>query len=154
VKKCDECGLFPANINLTRIQGNESKSLCLCEACAKQHGIHVTPGDAELPNSIPEVAEERVCASCGLKLSDFTGKGWLGCAACYRVFDKEIEEFFRRVHGSLVHNGKKYHKVYGGNDFRRLRHELDNAIMNEEFERAALLRDELHGLNDTGKNER
>jgi protein arginine kinase activator len=88
-----------------------------------------------------------------MKLSEFRSKGRLGCPACYEAFDKEIEMLLKQVHGSSDYRGKKYRctlidEVNKGG-FSQLRMDLDAAIKNEEFERAAVLRDAIHDLNNT-----
>jgi protein arginine kinase activator len=104
------------------------------------------------PHSIPNV-EERKCACCHLKLSSFTSKGRLGCPSCYQAFEKEVEELLQHLHGTTEHRGKQYQAGAGSRvaqgDLSQLTVELDSAIKNEEFERAALLRDAIHGLKNT-----
>ncbi len=152
-KMCDECGKNPANVHLTQIVNDQSAVFHLCEACARQRGIHISiAADAEQQAGAGE--PEVVCPECGLSLTDFREKGWLGCAQCYRAFEKEIDELLMQVHGSRIHKGKPYRRpneasVQGG-DIQRLRHELDNAIRNENFELAAVLRDRINGLIDSG----
>jgi protein arginine kinase activator len=153
MKMCDECGLFPGNIHLTQIVEKGSESFHLCAGCAKRHGIHVTADENEMSVFSQESAENRECPSCRMKLSEFRSKGRLGCPACYEAFDKEIEMLLNQVHGSSDYRGKKYRSTLinevnkGG--LSQLCLDLDAAIKNEEFERAAVLRDAIHDLNTT-----
>jgi protein arginine kinase activator len=158
MKLCDECGLHPANIHLTQIIDNESQSFHLCEECAEKRGIHIAIDDeaASVDAQIApeEESEDIECPACEMKLSDFKNKGRLGCSSCYQSFENEIEELLINVHGSSLHKGKKYHpsevapKESKKEDLTQLKNKLDAAIKNEEFERAALIRDAIHGLND------
>lgn len=157
---CDECGLHPANIYLTQIIDNESQSFRLCEECARKRGIHISIGeemlrdDAPVPESESEVKNVE-CSFCHMKLSEFKNKGWLGCSACYQAFEKEIEDLLLNVHGSSEHKGKHYCHgiVHGSTDSEiiQLRIELDAAIKNEDFERAAMLRDAIYHLKSPKK---
>jgi protein arginine kinase activator len=155
MKLCDDCGLLPATVHLMQVaNGNEPRSFNLCMECAKKRGINITIGEtaaaddaSPVPVQRPAVPE-RECPSCRMKLSDFRSRGRLGCPACYGAFAEEIDTLFRQVHGSSEHKGKKY-RCAGAKDpgegLSRLRFDLASAIKNEEFERAALLRDAIHG---------
>jgi protein arginine kinase activator len=140
---CEECGLLPANVHLTQIVENATQTFHLCEECAKKRGIHVvieTPADAPVP--VQRQEEERTCAVCSRKLSEFRSSGWLGCPSCYEAFFEAIEELLLHVHGSSCHKGKRYCRTAEpGPGLPELRRELETAIKNEDFERAAFLRD-------------
>jgi protein arginine kinase activator len=158
MKMCEECGLHPANIHLTQIVENETQSFHLCEECAQKRGIHLSIDEEAMnakavPLSPPPLEVDRECPSCRMKLSEFRSKGWLGCSGCYKAFEGEIEALLLQSHGSAEHKGKMYRqnavdkkeKAY----VSQLRSELDSAIRNEEFERAAKLRDAIHHLMGT-----
>jgi protein arginine kinase activator len=154
---CDECGLNPANIHLTQIMQNETHVFHLCDECARKKGINISVQDDNFNEEEPAApqAPDKQCSHCGLKFSDYKTNGWLGCPSCYHAFETEIDNLLVQVHGSSIHKGKKYHGVgSGGNstagEIKRLRHELANAIKNEEFEQAAIIRDAIHNLTDTG----
>jgi protein arginine kinase activator len=160
MKMCDECGLHPANIHLTQIVENGSQSFHLCEECAEKRGIHISIDEEAIGGEprldIPDDNEDFSCEACGTTLGDFRNKGLLGCPSCYNFFENEIEELLLNVHGSSQHKGKKYrHQALpkepssGKEELAKLENKLDAAIKNEEFERAALLRDTIHGLKDS-----
>lgn len=150
---CEECGTQPANIHLTQIIANETQSFHLCEECARKRGINVSIDEEAVTSSslTPAPAEvDRECPACKMKLSEFRSKGWLGCSGCYNAFEEEIEALLLQSHGSTEHKGKMYRKSapdkHARNDVSKLRSELSAAIKNEEFERAAQLRDAIHHL--------
>jgi protein arginine kinase activator len=101
----------------------------------------------------PEVDTE--CGGCGTKLSDFRAKGRLGCAGCYGSFEAELEKTFLRLHESAGHKGKKYGEVApykgGKRGLSQLRRELDEAVREEDFERAAIIRDMIRGSKQGAK---
>lgn len=159
---CEECGLHPANIHLTQIVENETQSFHICEACAQKRGINISIDEeamkvSALASPVPvfpgPVEADRECPSCGMKLSEFRSKGWLGCSGCYKAFEKEIESMLLQSHGSTEHKGKIYREFSldkkEKTDVSHLRSELNSAIKNEEFERAAKLRDAIHDLMGT-----
>lgn len=167
MKICDECKINLANIHLTQIVDDEVSVSHLCEKCAQSKGIsivieQVSEGEVALPESIPgkvlqnivkktpEKEKDLLCTNCGMTLSDFREKGWLGCASCYASFEKEIESLLVQVHGDSNHKGKIYETDVSKRDKkineRSLRTELDNAIKSEEFELAAIIRDKINNL--------
>lgn len=151
MQKCDSCGKNAANIHLTQIVNDETSVFHFCEECAAKKGISINIGDTAAPQTtLQKSAEVDVeCPTCGTKLSEFREKGWLGCPACYEAFFDEIERLLTQVHGSSEHKGKQYAKKPPSRrrpSVRQLRMELDAAIQNEEFERAAELRDAIKSL--------
>lgn len=154
---CDECGINPANIHLTQIMQNETHVFHLCDECARKKGINISVQEEHFesetsPDQQQEQVPDKECNHCGLKFSEFKTKGWLGCPACYHSFESEIDSLLVQVHGSTIHKGKKYAGLTGNSaaattEIKRLRHELANAIKNEEFEQAAMIRDAIHNLN-------
>ena len=157
MKMCDECGLLPANIHLTQIIENETQSFHLCEECARKRGINISIDEEAMnaqadPLSPSPLETDRECPTCRLKLSEFRSKGRLGCPGCYASFEGEIGALLL-AYGSTEHKGKPYRRSVADKqekaDVSRLRSELDAAIRNEEFERAAKLRDAIHDLPST-----
>ena len=151
MQMCDSCGKNPANIHLTQIVNDETSVFHFCEDCAAKKGISINIGETSAPavGQQKSVEVDKECPKCGTKLSEFREKGWLGCPACYDAFFDEIERLLTQVHGSSEHKGKQY---AGKTQSRRrptvkqLRLELDSAIQNEQFERAAELRDAIKSL--------
>jgi protein arginine kinase activator len=152
MKMCDECGMNPANIHLTQITNDETHIMHLCDECAKKKGINISVNETvfEETDKLESLVPDKICTKCGLKYSEFKSKGWLGCAQCYTAFESEIDELLVQVHGSSIHKGKKYAGAAPGTEvsgqIKRLRHELAAAIKNEEFEQAAVIRDEIYNL--------
>jgi protein arginine kinase activator len=158
MKQCQECGLNPANVHLTQIIDNETQSFHLCEECAQKRGIHIVIAEQPAMNApqhdVPfDPDNERECGACHKKLSEFKVKGWLGCASCYTAFEGEIDELLCRVHGAREHRGKQYRRSPetrpSASSLGDLRIELESAVKNERFERAAVIRDAISALNGT-----
>ena len=159
-KLCDECNCNPANVHLTQIIQNEVIVQHLCEECAKHRGISIVieNGHLSLPQTEKKHKKEHktkrkfekdvVCPVCRMRFSDFKEKGRLGCSNCYIAFEKEITALLIQVHGASQHRGKKYHRFHRSHentdDIKVLKDELDNAIRNEKFELAALIRDKIN----------
>lgn len=166
---CEECGKRPATVHMTKIVNNKKTELHLCEECAQHHheipfnfnfnfdfepnfSIHKflaglldgAPVEVKAPVSAPR------CPSCGLTYGQFGQIGRFGCSECYRTFGKHLEPLFRRVQGNSRHTGKVPARTGGRLKYKReiekLRIELQNAIREEAYERAAELRDRIRDL--------
>jgi protein arginine kinase activator len=154
---CDQCGKNAANVHVTQIAPNGTTVSHLCEECARGHGIDIKIGmGGEQDEQQAAIAQpERTCGRCGLSLSTFREQGRLGCAACYESFGEEIDKMLKELHGSCVHRGKRYSRIGSvkgsAEDIARLRGELDRAVINEDFEEAARLRDTISALSAQGE---
>ena len=165
--KCSACGEREGVVSLTQIVEGDVRTVSLCAKCAAEKGIETgigladTPlggflaalGESADPDAPLSAALEAHCHSCGATLRDFRETGRVGCAECYRAFDAPLRELLRRLHGSTHHTGMRYGGGAGlppvetgpGPDpaARELREQLRRAIEEEQFERAAELRDRL-----------
>lgn len=47
-----------------------------------------------------------VCPSCGTTRRDLDVDGRMGCADCYDVFEAEVVQALREIHGAVQHIGK------------------------------------------------
>jgi len=79
----------------------------------------------------------------------------LGCAECYESFEPRIDRILLQIHGASGHKGKRYGKSTprrgGRAGLERLRRELDAAVRAEQFEQAAVIRDEIRSLSPSVK---
>ena len=50
---------------------------------------------------------DKVCSSCGTRLSSFYNTGMLGCPNCYENFRREILVALKDIQGKPFHVGKK-----------------------------------------------
>ncbi|MFC1644132.1 UvrB/UvrC motif-containing protein [Candidatus Omnitrophota bacterium] len=163
--KCDACGIREASVHLTEVIDDKVTKLHLCEQCAKAKGeemqahFGLTDLLAGLMDLGPAVPEEKVkrrielkCPACGMTYYDFQKTGRLGCGKCYATFAKKLSELLRKIHGSDKHVGKMPFKgkesLKDQQDMQRLKSELNELIRAEEFEKAALLRDRIKGLEE------
>lgn len=109
-------------------------------------------------NGVKQVqSAEKKCPDCGLTFREFAANGMAGCPKCYETFAKELEPTLTRVHGRSSHNGRVPSKFREKADMKRkiesLEAEQQNAIQNENYERAAEIRDELKRLRGAASGE-
>ncbi|MEM9373010.1 MAG: UvrB/UvrC motif-containing protein [Planctomycetota bacterium] len=110
------------------------------------------------------------CASCGTTYAAFKESGLLGCPGCYDAFGDRLGPLIERAHeGGCHHVGKfprralrdcrslgdsdRVRVLLGdarerGERLEAVRKSLSKAVRDEDYERAAMLRDELGRMND------
>lgn len=164
---CEECQKRQATVHLTQIINNQKRELHLCEECARNH--HEFPFNFHFESFEPsfsihkflaglldgtpmEVApvETPQCPGCGLSYAQFSQIGRFGCSQCYQAFGKGLDPLLRRVQGNERHAGKVPRRAGGKLSFKReienLRRELNEAVRQEAYEKAAELRDRIKQL--------
>lgn len=172
MKKCLRC-TKQATLHITELKGGKPYSLHLCETCAGEYLNTVKVGDLpvdfEDPLSIgpigsvgsdsPADVPAKVCPHCGISYKEFRSQGRLGCPYDYTHFHDELIPLLESIHhGETQHVGKFPPKVSDDSrkqyELIRLKNELKTAIDEEAYERAAVLRDEIEGLEAAGKPDR
>lgn len=165
---CQDCKKKEAVVHLTQIVNNKKTTLALCKDCAEKRGFHSPLDNVPFPlaeilsgmaQHLPATTEEgakdtTACSRCGLTFQEFTRQGRFGCGDCYGAFRHRLETIMRKIHGASLHRGRTPVQATGAQgqeesakvsikEEERLRRELQKAIGDEEFERAAELRDKL-----------
>lgn len=163
---CDECGKNSATVHITKVINGAQSEMHLCQECAHNQGQfglineppfsfhNILAGLFETDSGRSDakvVRQNNRCPSCGLTFADFRRLGHLGCDDCYDTFESELRPLLRKIHGSTTHTGKvpqgkQYRAMRKNRELTRLRKELHEAVVNEEYERAAQLRDTIRGL--------
>lgn len=167
---CDKCKKNQAKINLVKIVNGEKQETWLCEECAKN--LSNMPFFSELGKDVGvpfqglltdiltniegaaknKKPKELKCSQCGLTSSEFEKTGVLGCCNCYRTFSDAIKIKVDKLQGCSKHIGK-VPKSSGENlskkqKLNELKKKLQLCIMNEEYENAAVIRDEISDIED------
>ena len=154
---CERCTKNQATIHLTQVINGEKTEMSLCPECAKECGAFALSEVTSLFSGLLDSGAERAhaasslrCSRCGLDYGKFKQTGMLGCATCYKDFRRQLQPVLQRIHGRLQHEGHIPATAGEGLQLRRQieakRREMQSAIDQEEFERAAKLRDELRAL--------
>jgi protein arginine kinase activator len=176
--KCDKCPK-KATVHLTEIVDGKAMEMHLCEECARDQSQHMEQqfgladllaGLTDFGKHLPEVQKDALaCPSCGLLYDDFRKFGRFGCANCYDAFKAHLKTLLKKIHGSNVHLGKKLsgtgQAVAAGasavlpdqpapaapvSTADALRGQMLQAIEQEDFELAAMLRDQIRDLEQKG----
>ena len=94
------------------------------------------------------------CPLCGMTHAELIAGGRAGCPQCYEVFSEAISGALCAVQGKSSHVGRIPNAVRmrkeRGIRLAALRESLREAIVSEQFERAAGLRDEIRALENDG----
>ena len=158
---CDICHKKAAVISYTEVRDGVSVVRWMCRGCAEIQGKAQDLNQAlsslseALAGMIRDIVAEQEappnCPHCGTVLTDFKKLGRLGCPQCYQTFSANLNPLLRRIHGPNQHLGKR--RVDGSpsaqtrpDQLRKLRIMLKEAVAREDYERAAVLRDEIREL--------
>jgi protein arginine kinase activator len=159
--QCDVCGKKKATVHLTEIVDDQMSEMHLCEDCAREKSVQMEQqfGLADLLAGLSDFGKQikdyekvkLVCNNCGLNYDDFKKFGRLGCSECYPAFREQLSVLLKKIHGSNRHLGKAPGMVVKAEGQKvetlsYLREQLQDAIQDEDFERAAELRDKIRTM--------
>ena len=166
---CQHCNKNEATTHVKTMINGEYAEYDLCPECAHELGYDSMFSDFTadfggllsgfFSNALPARSGAARCKTCGSTLNDIKRSGKVGCADCYDIFFSELMPTIRNIHGNTEHKGKRPaaieytvsdegedEKPQSSDKLSELKAELKKAIGDENFERAAQLRDEIKGL--------
>ena len=169
---CESCQKFDATVHQVQIEylaGGQPnvREEHLCAQCAQAKGLHMAaPSGQNYPEivqklsksllapfqqSTPEQASpdttSEPCPECGWTERDFRQTSRFGCPHDYEHFSEFVEEVLERIHGYTEHASSDRESR-----IEQLRGELDAAILAEDYESAARLRDAIRELDTALEN--
>lgn len=170
---CEKCKKNNASFFFEENINGKKRSYALCQSCAEElkksgelsntdflnfgfsaplSSLHDSLFGSLFGSSsqIGQISTKKSCPGCGSTLHDFRRLGKAGCGECYKTFAAELEGTIRSIHGNAKHTGrapaKAKEKSKKESELNSLKNELKSAIENEEFEKAASLRDKIRSL--------
>jgi len=161
--KCQICKENDAVVHVQQIMGEDVVELHLCEACAREKGIssHSDSIELSLSQLLTGLIDTRkagssagaaeLCPKCGRKLSDVRKEGTLGCGSCFSQFRREITAGLERIApGGARHKGRFPARLLTYKallmDKEALKKDLAEALAEEDYERAAEIRDRIRAV--------
>ena len=161
--KCECCHEAEATIHLTQVIEGDIKKLNLCQSCAQKNGIDLNSpisitdvllglGSPKPPGDPLASEFDLSCNRCQMTRSEFKKRARLGCPQCYTAFMGELSALTKAMHHSNQHIGKI--PARQGNEARItaqiavLQKDLEVAIVKEQYEVAANVRDKIKALRE------
>lgn len=161
---CEKCGKNEASVFVRQNINGKTSEHHLCASCAgsiiNTGGAQLTGFDMANPigyltNVFPQIKYNaapptRACPVCGTSLGEILHKGKVGCSECYRAFKSELLPTLSSIHGNVNHIGKIPQnlntKISAKRKIENLQAKLRDKILEQDFEEAAKLRDEIKQL--------
>lgn len=160
---CQHCQKNEATTHVKTMINGDYAEYRLCADCAREMGYGDMFPDftadfggmlsSFFSAALPARSGATRCKMCGSTLNDIKKSGKVGCAECYDTFYSELMPTIRSVHGNTDHRGKrpcvfceaseKKEEKPSKDPAEQLKAELKTAIKEENFERAAQLRDQI-----------
>ena len=168
---CQNCGKNPATTHIKTVVNGMLTEYDLCAECAKEKGYanffkDMTFDFGNLLGGFIGTAQNRStaqrCPKCGASFAEISESGKIGCASCYTVFRDKLTPSISRIHGTAKHKGKipgtaalrivepAGKMTIAVSALEKKRMELKKAIDVQDFERAAVLRDEIRAMEKGG----
>lgn len=170
---CEKCKKNEAKINLITVINGQKHEIWLCENCAKDIAnvpffspivqninfpfqgvlseiLSNSDNNKTNPDKDNKNVKEIKCSDCGLTYDEFKKSGRLGCPHCYKEFKVVLEPRIKSLQAGVKHVGKipkiKGKELVQRRKLKDLKEEMQKLIMAEEYERAAIVRDEIKKL--------
>ena len=180
---CEVCGKN-ATFFFKQTKNGYTAEKALCSECAAKQGFS-DPGSifdalqddffggllGSFVNKEPKLVSTKSCDVCGMTISELLNGGKVGCANCYRTFERSLLPTISKIHGNVAHNGKipvsleekpkeekaseisadtevKETKEPPAKSVSELKALLMLAVEKQEYEQAALLRDKIKALEE------
>lgn len=161
---CQNCGKNEATTHIKSVVNGEYTQLHLCSSCAGKlgygdvfSGFGLDFGDFfgnffTKPKAALSANKTERCEKCGMSFEEIVKNGKIGCANCYEKFYELLLPSIQRIHGKTQHNGKTARSAEENSVKREktneeiiaeLQEKLKIAVEEQNFEKAAELRDEI-----------
>ncbi len=158
---CQNCESNKATNHIHTVVNGVVTDMYLCSECAKSINKSFQSDDmfgllsSFLKSTVEPTAKKITCECCGCSFGDISKTGKVGCGNCYKTFIKQLEPALVRLHGRTNHLGKRNANMNNAEskinteknddlgEVEKLKRELKTAIEKEEYEKAAVLRDEI-----------
>lgn len=141
-KECDNCKVNNATFYIIDLIGGVKNELYYCQECVIKLGIPDVTNIIDLLDKYKYEIPDITCDKCGMTLQKFEEIQRVGCENDYDLF--ALGSILKDYHNSDQHIGKipSNHKQ----QIEDLKSALNAAIIVEDFEEAAKLRDEIRKL--------
>lgn len=167
--KCQSCGKKEATVKYVENINGKKQEMHLCIDCANKLGFAdfsdmFSPIFSTIPSFFEDLTlkEEEKCPSCGYTFENYADTGLFGCPDCYEIFSDRLDEIFLKLHGKNRHPklvSKKSSienisekKIKKDDEIIELKKQLSILVKNEEYEKAAIIRDKIKEIEKNVKD--
>ena len=147
---CDRCKQREAVVRYTYMLNGIGNTVSLCQKCYDAMGNTDSLWDGWLfPGVLQPKNNEIKCDLCGYTYHRIAKEGRVGCARCYNTFKSELTPQLLRIHGNKTYKGQQ--TACEVNEVDALLKQMEQAVLEENFELAAELRDKIKNLREETK---
>lgn len=154
---CDFCHQREATFFVEQTSKSGKRKLHFCAECVKERGFSTDPKEiSKALNSLfteffeREGSKDLMCPVCGQHLTKILLTGFTGCPECYEIFKDKIIEYLKKNNAYGVYTGSMPKRIANFRspltDRIEVQKKLEQAIENEDYEKAAFYRDYLHAI--------
>ena len=164
---CQRCKKSAAVVCISQHIGGEKMDIYLCQDCANESASAALKAAFGFLDMVPSklafagefdrysrISGDFRCRACGKTFREIQQDGKIGCARCYDEFRDRLRPIIRRIHRSEAHKGRCPSNAPAAYVAERkiseLKAELEKAVADEEYEKAAVLRDQISDLRTSG----
>ncbi|MEK6795240.1 MAG: hypothetical protein AABZ39_10710 [Spirochaetota bacterium] len=158
---CQICGEEEAVLHIQEIVGDARTELHVCKRCAEAKGIlrdiaslNLTLSATVAPPRSKKKPRAKLrsltCSRCGTTGDEYVKDHRAGCSHCYTDLSPVMNGVLKELHPGITHTGR-VPKEPGNSaaEIIRLKSELALLLKQEDYERAATLRDAIAALSRT-----
>lgn len=173
--KCQYCNQNEATTHIKKSINGQKEEMHLCQECAEKLGVM---DDFKMPSMSDFFSDSFLgsflgagvspmnaltgvdrCQTCGSSFNDIVNSGRVGCSECYDKFGEKLEPSIDKLHGKTRHIGKfisysesedkkNEQKEKAPSELDSLKAELEQAVSEQRFEDAAVLRDKINEMEE------
>ncbi|PMQ02202.1 MAG: excinuclease ABC subunit B [Dictyoglomus sp. NZ13-RE01] len=146
---CQNCKKEQAEYFIVINEGDKTKKLSLCRNCFIDIYKKLLGETFNMLLNIfdKNFGDVKRCPTCGRSLDEILESKKVGCFNCVKTFGDEINKLVEKIHGKKVYKGKT--PLFHGDkreEILRSKILLSKAIEEEDYEKAAKIRDYLKNL--------
>lgn len=162
---CARCKQRSATVVISEVKNKEKVCEHLCEECAQKNSQFIEQPSFSysvntllsqflemIASKLQEEEEKLQCSECGITYNEFRKVGRFGCKNDYDVFQKMLVKLLAHIHESSKHRGKVPKDFAAKESLTKqladLQQQLQQAVVEEKYEQAAEIRDDINRLKE------
>lgn len=139
---CQKCKTNVATMHFSQTVNAQHREYYLCPFCAQSLG-YMQGALLSFFGDMPPAEPKKTCSACKADADFYKKTGRFSCPECYSAFAPLTQALLTKIHGTARHKGEASAK---GAELEKLKASLSEAIADERYEEAAVIRDKLKEL--------